>query len=120
MKNVLLNLQSSPLAKTVFWVACATILVIALSPVELVRIFNWWDKAQHGLAFFALACVGFFAYPKPRWRMAFGLLSFGIVIELLQYITGWRFAELSDVLADVAGISLATIVMWQLQNYLKN
>jgi VanZ family protein len=121
MNNFILSLKASTLAKVQFWLACVVITILALSPVELVQnIFNWWDKAQHGLAFFALACMGLFAYPYAHWRMAFGLLAFGITIEILQYLTGWRFAELSDVLADVLGISLALVAMWSLQKLLKN
>lgn len=121
MKQFLRQIQPLSVTKILFWLACVVITALALSPVELVQnIFNWWDKAQHALAFFVLACLGLFAYPKPYWRVSFGLLAFGLVIEFLQYLTGWRFAELSDVLADVIGISLALMVMRQLQKRLDN
>ena len=81
-------------------------------------IFDWWDKAQHAFAFLVLTCLGFFAYPNSGWRMVAGLLAFGILIEFMQYLTGYRFAELSDFLADLTGVTLGTFVMWLAEKWL--
>ncbi|MGB4811194.1 MAG: VanZ family protein [Methylophilaceae bacterium] len=102
------------MTKASFWLACLAITTLSLSPIEMLTapIFDWWDKAQHASAFLVLCCLGLFAYPTSPRRVIFGLLMFGIGIEFMQYLTGYRFAELSDFLADTVGVTLGTLVMW--------
>ena len=43
-----------PILRASFWVACCTAAVLSLLPSDyLPSAFNWWDKAQHALAFLA-------------------------------------------------------------------
>jgi VanZ family protein len=120
MNNLLLSLKASTLAKALFWLACLVITALSLSPIEMLAapIFDWWDKAQHASAFLVLTCLGSFAYPKWPWRIFLGLLGFGILIEVMQYFTGYRFAELNDFLADLTGVTLGTAVMWLAEKWL--
>lgn len=120
MNTILFSLKASTLSKTMFWLACLVITALSLSPVEMLTapIFDWWDKAQHASAFLVLCCLGIFAYPKWPLRIFLGLLGFGILIELMQYFTGYRFAELSDFLADLTGVTLGTFVMWLAEKWL--
>ncbi|PUE28147.1 hypothetical protein B9Z52_14625 [Limnohabitans sp. Jir72] len=71
---------------------------------------DWWDKAQHALAFAVLMLLGVMAYPFAPVRVALSLLVFGVAIELLQDLSGWRNGDWHDVLADAAGL----FVMWAL------
>ncbi len=69
-----------------------------------VGVFDWWDKAQHAVAFAVLAALAYGAYPTRIWRVLLGLLTFGGAIEVAQAETGWRYGEWADLLADGVGV----------------
>jgi len=78
------------------------------------RIADWFggiDKWAHALAFAGLA-VWFAGQYRPRayWRIAFGLLAYGLLIELCQRSLSYRSAEWYDVVADVVGIGLGLLL----------
>lgn len=85
------------------------ITVLALLPSEMLTapVFNWWDKAQHALAFVVLTLMGFVAFPTQWMRVALWLMLYGVGLELAQLAVGWRFAEWQDVVADSVGVMLA-------------
>lgn len=96
------------LAQATFWLACATVAVLSLLPTAYLQsgLFDWWDKAQHALAFAVLGFVGLTAYPGRSARVIAGLLAFAAAIELAQATTGWRIGEMTDLLADAVGLSV--------------
>lgn len=102
------------LSRAVFWLALLTVAVLALSPGEYLppQAINWWDKAQHALAFVVLALLGLPAYPRDFGRLAAGLLAFGGLIELAQSTTGWRFGDWADWLADCLGVAVVMAPAW--------
>lgn len=89
------------------------ILVAAVLPVvwflpdriELIDWFGGVDKWAHAVAF-ALLTVWFAGlYPKRAyWRIAIGMLAYGVLIEMCQGLISYRSAEWPDVGADVVGI----------------
>jgi hypothetical protein len=95
------------LPQLAFWLACATVAVLSLLPTAYLSagVFNWWDKAQHALAFAALCLLGLVAYPSRSGRVTVGLLAFAAGIELAQAATGWRMGEMPDLLADAVGLA---------------
>ena len=95
-------------ARWLFWLACLVVLAAALTPGKYLPsiIFDWWDKAQHALAFAGLAGLGLIAYPSRTTRVLVGLLPLGAGIELAQAATGWRNGDVLDWLADVVGLML--------------
>ena len=99
-------------ARLLFWCAVLTVLVLTQTPSRMMPsiIFNVWDKAQHALAFGALAVLGTAGYPRQRIAVAIGLLVFGGAIEIAQWLTGWRQGDWLDLLADAIGIGVALIV----------
>ena len=101
-------------SKVLFFSALLSVTVLALLPVELLTlpVFNWWDKAQHALAFAVLSMLGFAAFPARLWQVALGMVLYGVAIELAQLAVGWRFGEWQDVLADITGV----IVAWGLRS----
>ena len=89
-----------------FVVALAGILMIALWPAGQGP--DWFpqaDKLRHALAFIALWAIGRRASLTPAWALAFGLIAFGIGIEIAQSFTPDREASAADVLADALGIA---------------
>ena len=97
-----------------FWSAALGVAVLSLMPIAYLppQVFNLWDKAQHALAFTALALLGLLAYPRQPWRMVLALLAFGGAIELAQAATGWRYGEWSDWLADAVGLAAGWALAW--------
>lgn len=98
--------SESLVAKIAFWIACIVFGFLCLIPTVYLssELFDWWDKAQHVLAFFCLSSLGVLAHQKAVVKVAIGLLLYGALIEVLQWITGWRSGDLTDWVADGIGI----------------
>ena len=64
------------------------------------------DKVNHVAAFFVLSLLADFSYQKNEAlaNKGLALLSFGMLIEGLQYWVGYRHFEIGDLIADGAGI----------------
>jgi len=94
------------LVKIAFWIACIVFGFLSLIPATFLPsgLFDWWDKAQHLFAFFCLSGLGILAYQKAVVKVAIGLLLYGALIEVLQWLTGWRSGEFADWVADGIGI----------------
>ena len=96
--------------RAAFWLAALAVLVLMLLPAEHVQRLplNFWDKAQHALAFGVLTLLGLLAWPQQqdRLRLLVGLVIYGGGIELAQHLTGWRHGDWADWVADSAGVAL--------------
>ena len=89
-----------------FFASLVLVTILALIPAPAVpQVVQFWDKAQHALAFAALASLGCYAFPQ-RVRLVFiGLLLHGALIEALQgTLTTTRFADVYDWFADGIGV----------------
>lgn len=64
------------------------------------------DKILHTLAYAGLTFWFVQLYPK-RWHLALaaGLISMGILIEVLQYFESYHSAEVKDALANAIGVA---------------
>ena len=97
----------------------ALVLLASLSPVfwlfpdrgDFVTWFVHVDKWMHGAAFAVLA-VWFAGQYRPRsyWRIATGLLAFGVLIEACQRMVTYRSAEWLDIAANAAGIAVGLAI----------
>jgi VanZ family protein len=67
------------------------------------------DKVVHLLAYAVLMGWFILLYPRRAYHHGFAVLfiAFGILIEGLQALTGTRFAEWSDVVANSSGVAIA-------------
>ena len=91
---------------------------LALTPKPLEGADSGLDKVAHLLAFTALAFSAYLGFPASRGgtRMALlcGLLTYGGLIEVVQFFVPGRSSEWGDLLADgigiVFGMSLAASV----------
>ena len=91
----------------VIWaLAMLAVTVLALLPIEHLQlpVFDWWDKAQHALAFVVLTGGALLLWPGASAQVVIGMIAFGAGIELAQWAVGWRFAEWSDRAADTVGV----------------
>lgn len=79
--------------------------------------FSMWDKAQHALAFVALAVLGLQAYPGRWGRLWLGLLLLGAAIEVAQSVVGWRQGDVADWVADAVGVALGVVLFRTLRRW---
>ena len=92
------------LARLGFVVAWIGVTALALMPARDVTVSLGWDKLNHWTAFFTLAFLAAHSFPRQSfWRIALGLVIYGIGIEIVQGFTG-RDADVMDVVADSIGI----------------
>ena len=106
------------IAKVLLVLAIGVILWLALSanPPRAAGLFDF-DKLNHLAAFFVLALLTDYAFPSAAFTAVklLPLLSFGVLIEVLQYWVGYRYFEWLDVIADGAGI----VLFWLLRGALR-
>ena len=88
------------------------VLVAAMSPafwfdtrVEALSWFQHTDKWLHGItfAFLSVWFAGLFER-SVYWRIAVGLMAFGLLVEGCQLLVSYRIADWIDVAANTAGI----------------
>ncbi|MEM1176493.1 MAG: VanZ family protein [Pseudomonadota bacterium] len=91
------------------------VLVAGVAPVvwlwpdrgDVVRYFAHIDKWAHAVTFMFLALWFCGQYTRQAyWRIALGLLVYGIVIEAAQRMVGYRTADPFDVVANISGIGV--------------
>ncbi|BCX88675.1 hypothetical protein MIN45_P1044 [Methylomarinovum tepidoasis] len=84
----------------------------ALLPAGSSGSFRVNDKLLHAGAFFGLALLADLALPGRRydWANLLALFTLGLLIEAVQYPTGYRDASLADLAADAAGLGLYGLV----------
>jgi VanZ family protein len=95
-----------------FWLATLVVTIASLSPSDALPsiLFIWWDKAEHLLAYAALAVLGWWAYPTQRGVAMTGLVLFGGAIEIIQSASGLRTGDLIDWLVDAIGVAVGFVV----------
>lgn len=94
--------------KSIFWLCFFALNGLALSPapyIPPIEIFSWWDKAQHAIGFGTLTVLAVLAYPDvSKLRIGLMLVALGVLIEVLQYFSGYRFGDWQDAVADGVGV----------------
>ncbi len=109
-----------------FFTGVALVTLFALIPGTAVpAAVQFWDKAQHSIAFAALAITGSLAFPHKVRTVCIGLLTHGAVIEIVQAaLTATRFGDVEDWLADgigvLVGVSVYLFVSPKLAGKLQN
>ena len=93
---------------TLFWLAMAFAMIMALLPKPPPIPGQPTDKIQHIVAFAVLTILSFPAYPAVGWYIRFGWLALcGAAIELGQMIPALgRSADAIDWLADSAAVAI--------------
>ena len=87
-----------------FWGYLAIITWLSLAPIDQLPQFNIWDKASHGIAFFALGFTLHLAYQRCSLPALFALLmAYGLATETAQGLLPFRQFSLLDLVADAIG-----------------
>jgi VanZ family protein len=81
---------------------------LAITPQQYPVVKHIWDKANHFLAFYVLALLIDFSFPKTNLGISkvIALLTYGILIEVIQSFIPNRTASLLDLVADGIGIAI--------------
>ncbi len=104
-------------------IASMVLLILVLVATLMPAVWFWPDRRQfmawfvdvdkwlHGITFVFLA-LWFAGQYRPRsyWRIGVGLIFFGVLIEACQRLVTYRSADLFDIVADVAGITVGLVV----------
>jgi VanZ family protein len=99
-------------------VLTTVLLLIPSYPVP--KAFDFYDKAQHGLMFTTLLLVGLLAYPQRLTAVAWGLVLYGGLMEVLQTtLTTTRHGDWFDWLADSVGVVVGLVVYFAGQKIIK-
>ena len=64
------------------------------------------DKLAHYLTY-AILSAGFSLIVEQRrslWLILFGLIAYGLLLEFLQGLTGYRYEDMADALANSLGV----------------
>lgn len=102
------DLRYFPLWLTLGWLLIFAIFYLSLipHPPEVVTIKNG-DKVHHLLAYSSLMFWFTQLYQEKSYSLLAALFVFqGVLIECLQYFTGYRALELADILANTTGVLL--------------
>ncbi len=96
--------------QVLFWLLFTSVLSLSLLPISSAQLIAHGDKINHALAYgtlyyFAVRAYGF---RFPLWLLAVALVMFGLGIEFVQSLTGYRFGDPWDLLANTSGI----LVIW--------
>ena len=92
---------------------------LAIKPSMIPLVDQANDKFKHMLAFATLAGGLSLFWGFAWWRVALGLLLYGIGIEVVQWFVSGRYASVWDVMADAVGITVGLLVACGVKGGLK-
>jgi VanZ family protein len=80
------------------------------APLHALSLLHVNDKAQHFLAYAALACLPLWLPVRPSaWKVGLWMLALGVLLEILQSFVPGRACDLLDGLADAAGVIIGLL-----------
>lgn len=105
-------LRLDRVCQSLFVVALIGISSLALWPSQSLAITTGWDKSNHFLAFFVLGWLLDFAWQTrlstaQKWVL---LMSYGLLIEVVQAGMTARYSSFWDWLADFLGLAMYWIL----------
>ncbi len=107
---------SKPYLKPLFWIALTGSYIAAILPQDMAPTLGpLSDKWTHFLAFAVLTLLLRLAYRVSWFQTTFLLFLYAVFIEVSQYFTPNRCAELLDVVADLIGIAIGLLLYQFLQ-----
>ena len=107
----------SRFTRLMFWGLLALITVASLiQGPEGEMLFPHQDKLHHAIAYLSLYSLGWWSLYAARpaalkGLLVAGLVFYGMVIEYLQGLTGYRELDAMDLLANLTGIGLGVVLV---------
>jgi glycopeptide antibiotics resistance protein len=91
-----------------FWFALAYGITLVVGVLSLIPgpDIGGSDKLAHFLTY-AILSAGFSLIVERRrslWLILFGLIAYGLLLEFLQGLTGYRYEDMADALANSLGV----------------
>lgn len=109
------------LSRLCFTVSLISVSYLALMPLSELPDIQLWDKANHFIAFFVLSFLLYFSFVEIGFcKVVMVLLSYGLLLEVLQRLTSFRTFSWFDLFADFIGIVVGFGFAYLLKPYLNN
>ncbi|MDE0746286.1 MAG: VanZ family protein [Porticoccaceae bacterium] len=105
-----MSLQAS--FKIFFWAAILAVMILSLLPITVPHeLVSWQDKVHHSVAYglLFLLAISAYGYRFALWRIGVVLALFGLLMEIAQSMTAYRYGDPLDFLANISGILLVGI-----------
>lgn len=97
--------QNIKLYRIIFWLSIVGIYILAVFiPSQNAPSISVYDKVNHMIAFAELGLLIRLGYEIGFLKSLGLLVAFGVWIEISQYFTPTRSAEVGDVVADLIGV----------------
>jgi VanZ family protein len=98
---------------TRLWYGCGIALLLLVAVISLVPVSDSGgnDKLAHVLIYLVLSSWFSLIAARPAllWRVFFGLIAYGMLMELLQGLTDYRSLEFADALANSVGVTIGLL-----------
>lgn len=93
--------------------ALVVISYLAFTPLDTPVVAEFNDKLSHIVAFFALAFLVDFSWPRSKWNPVkyLPLFGYGLFIEVVQAFMPHRVFSTWDLLADILGLLIYPLVL---------
>jgi len=104
------------LLQIAFYLASALVGTLSLAPSAALPAVSIGDKAEHAIAYAALALLGTASSERGVMRTILGLAVFGLALEFLQTFSPGRSADAADIVANVIGACLGAGAFVALRN----
>ena len=99
--------------KLFFWLAIVAVILLSLLPISVPQLVlvSWEDKIHHSIAYGSLYFLAICAYSYrfSIWSIGAILVLFGLLMEIAQSMTAYRYGDPLDLLANTSGILLVGI-----------
>ena len=97
---------------TRLWYGCGIALLLVVAIISLVPVSGGGnDKLAHVLIYLVLSSWFSLIAARPvlLWRVFFGLIAYGFLMELLQGLTDYRSLEFADAVANSVGVTIGLL-----------
>jgi VanZ family protein len=97
----------------------AVVIVFSLLPGSAMPHVPMNDTQEHFTAYFGLALIPVAALKRGRWGLVAvaAMACLGLALEILQLRVPGRAFELSDILANCAGVAVGALAGWPLRRW---
>ena len=107
------------ISSVIFWLLISLVTFLLLVEQQpSAPFFPHVDKLIHASVFATLMAIGYAAYAQHHTLLCLGLISYGVVTEILQRAyTLTRSASLYDWFADITGVLLCILIINKVKSY---